>query len=98
VRDPRLTTMETLIGTVITCTVVFSSWHDKLNYPVNIKAENMECTVIDDRLDKVGSPDYWRTPIIVDCEKSIRWLKPFMSNGIFQFFKEDGDCDYDYVK
>jgi hypothetical protein len=90
--------MKTLIGMVITCTVEFSSWHPQLNMPVSMKAENIGCTVIDDRLMSVGTPDFPQTPIVVDCSKAIEWLKPIKKNGIFMFFKEDGDCEYDYVR
>lgn len=90
--------MSTLTGMMITCTVVFSSWHDQLNLPVMLKAENIACRVIDDRLMSVGTPDYPSTPILVDCSEAITWLKPIKKSGIFMFYKEDGDCDYDYAR
>jgi hypothetical protein len=86
--------MSTLIGTMVTCTVMVTSWHKFLKQPVRLKAENIRCLVVDDRLERVGYPGYWRTPIIIDCSKAIKFMDPIRKSGIYLLFKEDKDCEY----
>lgn len=86
--------MKSLIGTWLLCTVNFTSYNPDIKKPVNITA-NVRCLVVDDSFSGVGSEDWNRHPIIVDCSKDIMWLKPTNSNGLFTFMKEDKDCIYD---
>lgn len=72
------------------------SYEPNIKQNVEIKLEKAACEVIEDRLTTVGSVDIKKTPIIVDCNNAINWLKPTNSTGIYLFFKEDNDCEYDY--
>lgn len=87
--------MKTLIGTWITCNIAFWSHNPALKKDVKIEANGIACLVVDDRLMKVGSPSWPRTPIVVDCSKAISWLNPIDTDGVFAFLKEDGDCNYE---
>lgn len=86
--------MNSLIGTWVLCSVGFTSYNPALKKEVYINATNIKCQVIDDQIMKVGSPGWWRSPIVVDCSKELGWLKPTNTDGIFTFMKEDKDCDY----
>ena len=84
----------TMIGSLITCTVTFLSINPDIGVTVTVKANDVLCRVIDDRLSTVGTPDSASHPILVDCLKEIEWLNPIDTDGVFLFNKEDGDCDY----
>ena len=86
--------MKTLIGMWLTCSVSFTSYHPGLKRDVIMHAEDVKCQVLDDQIDPVGSPEWTRHPIVMDCRNAILWLKPTNTNGVFTFMKEDKDCDY----
>lgn len=86
--------MKSLIGTWVVCNITFTSFNPILKVDVEIKADNVKCKVIDDKYIKVGTPDWIRTPIWVDCSDEINWLNPKNTDGTFHFFKEDKDCKY----
>lgn len=87
--------MTSLVGLYVACQITVTLKHPTLKY-VSQKLV-ASCLVVDDVFDKVGSPDWERSPIIVDCssDKNFKMLKPEFNTGIYSFFKEDKDCDYE---
>lgn len=78
-----------MIGTYISCVIVVTLWQPILKTEVTESME-LTCKVVD-AMKPVGTPDYVRHPVLLDCTEDIKWLEPVAPRG--PILKHLEDCD-----